>query len=252
MFLSVFCPKAEQNIPTFLRHLPNKLLASFSGCHTIQHSKLALLVKLQQTTAPLVPQLLDAALNFLLDDGEAGVRASPLTARAEAASAHAGKRLADAAATCFCLNTSHSRARLLLIYTSVSWDMVRAVFKRFKECFKTFQLMDFDESFIMDDRAQSAVGNWTLQQLEKSPEVKLSLHTVTHLCFTHRVEGQTENKLRLINCVPGSRGLYFWRGEGIQANAITANLYLIVLIPDKRAKRSRKECVPSSVECGET
>lgn len=166
MFLSVFCPKAEQNTQTFLCPLPNKLLASFSGCHTIQHSKLALLVKLQQTTAPLVPQLQDAALNFLLDDGEAGVRASPLTDRAEAASAHAGKQLVDAAAMCFCLNTSHSRARLLPICTSVSWDMVRAIFKRFEECSKTFRLMDFDESFFtareavvcavqdMDDRAQ--------------------------------------------------------------------------------------------------
>lgn len=162
----------------------------------MQHSKLALLVKLQQTTAPLVPQLLDAALNFLLDDGEAGVRASPLTARAEAASAHAGKQLADAAATCFCLNTSHSRARLLLIYTSVSWDMVRAVFKRFEECSKTFRHMDFDESFVtareaafcavkdMDDRAQSAADNWSLQQLEKSPEVKSSLHRGASYCNT--------------------------------------------------------------------
>lgn len=211
MFLSVFCPKAEQDIQTFLRHLSNKLLTSFSGCHTSQRSKLALLVKLQHTTAPLVPQLLDAALNFLLDDGEAGVRASSLTDRAEAASTHTGKQLADAVATCFCLNTNHTRARLLLICTSVSWDMVRAVYKRFDECSNTFRLMDFDESFItareavvcaikdMDDEAQSAADNWTLQELEKSPEVKSSMHiegrrTVTHLCFTHRVEGQTENK----------------------------------------------------------
>lgn len=171
MFLSVFRPKAEQDVQTFLRHLSNKLLTSFSGSLTSHRSKLALLVKLQHTTAPLVPQLLDAALNFLLDGGEAGVTASSLTSaltdRAKAASAHTGKQLADAAATCFCLNTSHTRARLLRICTSVSRDMVRAVYKRFDERSKTFHLMDFDESFIiareavicaikdMDDRAQT-------------------------------------------------------------------------------------------------
>lgn len=92
--------------------------------------------------------------------------------------------LADTAATySVCLNTSLTRACLLRVCTSVSRDMVIAIYKRFVDRSKTFHLMDFDESFItareavvcaiqyMDDRAQSAAYKWALQQLEKSPEV---------------------------------------------------------------------------------
>lgn len=205
MFLSVIRPKAEQDIQTFLRHLSNKLLDSFAGSHTSKRSKLALLAKLQRTTAPLAPQVVETALERLLDEPEplAEVRtsqtqgavasgnsslASALRNRAEAASAQTGKQLADAAATCFCLNTSFTKASLLCICTPVARDMVKAIYKRFVDRSKTFHLMDFDESFItaresaicaiqdMDDGAQGTAYNWARHQLftEKDPMVILS------------------------------------------------------------------------------
>ncbi len=202
MFLSVIRPKAEHDVQTFLRHLSNKLLDSFAGSHTSKRSKLALLDKLQRTTAPLVTQVVETALEFLLDEPEpfAEVRTSQTPAavasrnsslasarrnRAEAASTQTGKQLADAAATCFCLNTSFTKARLLCICTPVARDMVKAIYKRFVDRSKTFHLMDFDESFIaaresvicaiqdMDDRVHSAACKWALHQLctEKDPMV---------------------------------------------------------------------------------
>ncbi|XP_051274624.1 uncharacterized protein LOC127373826 [Dicentrarchus labrax] len=196
MFLSVIRPKAEQHVQTFLRHLSNKLLDSFVGSHTSKRSKLALLAKLQQTTEPLAPQVVDTALEFLLDEPEplAEVRtsqtqsaswdsslASALRTRAEAASAHTGQQLAEAVATCFCLNTFFTKARLLCICTSAARDMVKAVYKRFVDRSKTFNLMDFDESSIsaresvvcavqdIEDRVQSAAYSWALHQLERKP-----------------------------------------------------------------------------------
>lgn len=203
MFLSIIRPKAEQDAQTFLCHLSNKLLNSFTGSHTSKRSKLALLAKLQRTTAPLVPHVVETALKYLLDEPLVEVRsshtpgaevsgdsslASALRNGAEAASAQIGKQLADAAATCFCLNTSFTKARLLRMCTSVAWDMVKAIYKRFVVRSKTFHLMDFDESFItaregviwaiqdMDHRARSAAYNWAVYQrfTEKDPMVILN------------------------------------------------------------------------------
>lgn len=183
MFLSVIRPKAEQDAWIFLCHLSNKLLSSFTGSHTSKCVKLALFTKLQQTTIPLLPQVVDIALKFLLDEPEPLVEVKPsevplesrdfsltsdLRGRTKAASTHIGTLLAEAAATCFCLDTSFTRARLLRICTSVAWDMVKAIYKRFLNRSKAFHLMDFDESFFiaregvicaiqdMDDRVQSA------------------------------------------------------------------------------------------------
>ncbi|XP_044033510.1 uncharacterized protein LOC122867165 isoform X2 [Siniperca chuatsi] len=201
MFLPVIHPKAEQDVQTFLCHLSNKLLKSFAGSNTSKRSQLALLAKLQRTTAPLVPQVVETALKFFLDEPEplVGVRTSQTqdadasrvsslacaqTNRVEAASAQIGKQLADAAATCFCLNTSFTKACLLRICTSVARDMVKAIYKRFVDRSKTFHLMDFDESFItaresvicaiqdMDDRVLSAAISGARHRLftEKDPK----------------------------------------------------------------------------------
>lgn len=194
MFLSVIRPKAEQNVRTFLCNLSNKLLSSFTGSHTSKRSKLALLTKLHCTTIPLVTQMVDIALKFLLDEPEPVVEVKPshtrgsvksrdlmltsdLRNRTRAASTEIGKLLADTAATCFCLNTSVTKARLLCICTSLARDMVKAIYKRFVDRSKTFHLMNFDESFItaresvicavqdMDDRVQSAACRWAHHQL---------------------------------------------------------------------------------------
>ncbi|XP_018543477.1 uncharacterized protein LOC108890899 [Lates calcarifer] len=137
MFLSVIRPKAEQDVWTFLGHLSNKLLSSFTDAHTSKQAKLALLTKLHFATRPLVTQMVDIALQFLLDEPEPVVevkrsqtggsvesRDSSLTSalrnRSEAASAEIGRLLADTAASCFCLNTSFIKARLVA-HLHVSW-----------------------------------------------------------------------------------------------------------------------------------
>ncbi|XP_047465578.1 uncharacterized protein LOC125022722 [Mugil cephalus] len=163
MFLSTFHPKAEQVVRSFLGHLSNSLLSSCTGFHTSKRSKLALLIKLQQTTAPLVMQTVDTALEFLLCVSPVEVRPShaeqPITSknsslasagrtRAKAAGSQIGKQLADAVATCFCLNTCYSRAHLLCTCTSVAQNMVKAIYKRFVSRSKSFYLLDFDESFV--------------------------------------------------------------------------------------------------------
>ncbi|KAI3364893.1 hypothetical protein L3Q82_001076 [Scortum barcoo] len=205
MFLSIIRPKAEQDVRTFLHHLSNKLLDSFAGFHTSKCSKLALLAKLHQTMAPLAAQVVETALEFLLGEPEqlVEVRTSqtqgPIVGRnsslapfmrnrAEAASAQTGKQLADAASTCFCLNTSFTQASLLCICTSVAQDMVKAIYRRFVDRSKTFHLMNFDESFViarrsavwaiqdMVYRAQSAANNRAHQSLTETspmtPEVR--------------------------------------------------------------------------------
>ncbi|XP_042253797.1 uncharacterized protein LOC121887216 isoform X1 [Thunnus maccoyii] len=194
MFLSIFLPKAEKDVQTFLRHLSNKLLISFTGCHSSRRSKLALFTKLQRTTAPLVSVVMETALRFLLDKPEplAEVKpsqtwdptvsmdsnlASTLGNRAEAASAEIGKQLADTTASCFCLVTSFTKAHLLHICTPVARNMVKAIYKRFDDLSKSFHLLDFDESFVtagesivcavqdMDDRVRAAAYSWALHQL---------------------------------------------------------------------------------------
>ncbi|XP_044193932.1 uncharacterized protein LOC122971377 isoform X3 [Thunnus albacares] len=77
MFLSIFLPKAEKDVQTFLRHLSNKLLISFTGCHSSRRSKLALFTKLQRTTAPLVSVVMETALRFLLDKPEPHAEVKP-------------------------------------------------------------------------------------------------------------------------------------------------------------------------------
>lgn len=198
MFLSTFHPKAEQVVRNFLGHLSNSLLSSCTGFHTSKRSKLALLIKLQQRTAPLVPQVVDTALEFLLweppvevgpSHGEQAISsknsglASTGRTTAKAAGSRIGKLLADAAATCFCLNTCYSRAHLLCTCTSVAQNMVRAIYKRFVSRSNSFHLLDFDESFVtarkavicamrnMDGREQRAASSRPLSQRSSETEL---------------------------------------------------------------------------------
>ncbi|KAL7372966.1 hypothetical protein ABVT39_024719 [Epinephelus coioides] len=197
--VSIICPKAEQDVQIFLCHLSNKLLNSFAGCHT--SSKLALFVKLQWTAVPFAPQVLETALKFLLDEPEPldEVRtsqsqgaivsrdsslSSTLRNRVDSADSQTGKQLAEAAATCLCMDPPC----LLHVCTSVARDMVKAIYRRFEDHSKTFHLMDLDESFFtaresavcaiqdMDDRVQSDAHNWNLYQLHKVKEPMVILN----------------------------------------------------------------------------
>jgi len=189
LFLSVFRPQAEQCVKTSISQLCNRLLSSFIGFHTTRRAKVTLFTKIEQTIEPLVPEVTETALKFLLDVPPDKVKprrlASALRNRAVAAGAHIGKLLADAAAKCFCQATSAKRARLLHVCTSVARNMVKAIYKRFVNRSKSFNLMDFDESSViarkatvfaihdMEERARSAASSLALDQLftEEEPAV---------------------------------------------------------------------------------
>ncbi|KAM7371242.1 hypothetical protein PAMP_010729 [Pampus punctatissimus] len=199
MFLSIFCPKAEKIVLTFLLDLSNELLNSFTGSHSSRLSKRALITKLQHTTEPLVKKVMGTALRFLLDEPEPQTHgptvsrnsslASVLGNRAEATSAEIGKQLADTTVSCFCLVTSFTKARLLHICTSVAQKMVKAIYKRFVDRFKSFHLLDFDESFII--AGESII--FAVQDMDNRVQ---ALHQQTGFCEEHCDENKyKENKL---------------------------------------------------------
>ncbi|TMS21848.1 hypothetical protein E3U43_012113 [Larimichthys crocea] len=196
MFLSVICPKAQQDVQAFFHQLSKKLLDTTTSTRTGKRTKLALFAKFQRTTAPLVPQVVKTALEFLLHKPEplVEVRTSQtagaacnsgsslafiLKSRAKAASPQIGKQLADTLGTCPSLNRTLTKARLLSICTAVAFDIVKAIYKRFSDHSKTFHIMDFDGSFIigpyvicaiqdMDDRARHAANRRTPRQDKKN------------------------------------------------------------------------------------
>ncbi|XP_065806038.1 uncharacterized protein [Labrus bergylta] len=197
MFLSVIRSKAEQDVRVCLLQLSNQLLLSSVSSDTGTRFKLALITKLQRATEPLVPQVVQTALSLLLKDpdprvedsttqNQGEIRDSDLRLKTEASSAVIGRQLADAAASCFCLKTSFSKAGLLRVCTAVSRDIVRAVFKRFTERSRSFHLLDFDQSFftaresvlaivhdMMDDRLQRDALSWEMHQVCTQKELKV-------------------------------------------------------------------------------
>lgn len=215
MFLSVICPKAQQDVQAFFHQLSKKLLDTTTSTRTGKRTKLALFAKFQRTTAPLVPQVVKTALEFLLHKPEplVEVRTSQmagaacnsgsslafiLKSRAKAASPQIGKQLADTLGTCPSLNRTLTKARLLSICTAVAFDIVKAIYKRFSDHSKTFHIMDFDGSFIigpyvicaiqdMDDRARHAANRRTPRQDKKNCTViRKNRHTpvLPHDCFS--------------------------------------------------------------------
>ncbi|KAG8008926.1 hypothetical protein GBF38_011480 [Nibea albiflora] len=195
MFLSVICPKAQQDVQALFHQLSKKLLDTITSSRTGRRTKLALFAELQRTTAPLVPWVVKTALEFLLHKPEALVEvrtsqtagagsnsgsslASALKSRAKAASAQIGKQLADTLGTCPSLSRTWTEARLLSICTAVAYDIVKVIYKRFFVRSKTFHMMHFDESFVirldvicaiqdMDNRARRAANRRTPSQDKK-------------------------------------------------------------------------------------
>lgn len=165
MFPSVFYPKAKEDVENLIRHLSNKLLDSFTDSQSSRLFKRTLHTKLQRTTLPLAPVIVELALRFLLEKQEplAEVKHSQTQSPtaswdsnlalalgnwAEAASAEIVKQLADVTASCFGLVTSLTQARFLCICIPVAQNMVKAIYKRFVDRSKSFHLLDFDESLV--------------------------------------------------------------------------------------------------------
>lgn len=179
MFLTIIRSRAEQDVGILLLHLSNKMLISYVASDTGTRYKRALVTKLQRKTQPLAPQVAQTVLDLLLDDpdprvedesqGIVEIMDSYLRTRMEASCALIGQQLADAAASCFCLQTCSFKDRLLSFCMTESWRIITAVYRRFAEGSRSFHLLDFDESFftaresvldvvndMMEDRLQNA------------------------------------------------------------------------------------------------
>ncbi|XP_078114085.1 uncharacterized protein LOC144522689 [Sander vitreus] len=115
MFVSVIHPEAERDVQTFLPALHSKLLKIFGGIQIASYllaaedAKPAEFLEFEQSAAALVPEVVDTALKFLLEEPEQVMKS-------EAASAEIGKH------------------QISPIY-------------RFDKCSKSFKLIDYDESY---------------------------------------------------------------------------------------------------------
>ncbi|XP_045925977.1 uncharacterized protein LOC123983721 [Micropterus dolomieu] len=142
MFVSVIYPAAEEDVQTFLPTMHSNLLGIFGGIQvTSGDDKPAELLELEQSAASLVPEVVDIALTFLLEEPE-------LKDKCNLASAQIGKLLTDSAAPCLSHFVSVSRIVMLCICTTAARSIVKAIFERFDQCSKSFHQMDYDESYL--------------------------------------------------------------------------------------------------------
>ena len=136
MFSSVIRPAAEEDVQTFLPLLHSKLLRICQ--RSTGDAKPAEL--LEQSTAALVPEVVDTALKFLLEEPE---RENKI----KAASAEIAKLLMHSAASCLSQFGPVSKDLLRRPCHIGARCMVKAIYKRFDEHSKSFHLMDYDESY---------------------------------------------------------------------------------------------------------
>lgn len=148
MFVSAVRPGAEEDVRTLLPPLHRKLLRIFGGI-LITSSPLpagdatpAELLELEQSTAPLVPEVVDTALKFLLEEPE------QTPDRTEAASAEIGKLLTDSVVPCLSQFGSVSKTLMLGVITIAARSMFKAICRRFDERSESFYQMDYDQSFF--------------------------------------------------------------------------------------------------------
>ncbi|XP_045927433.1 uncharacterized protein LOC123984541 [Micropterus dolomieu] len=147
MFVSVVHPAAEEDVKTFLPSLHSKLLRIFGGIQITSHplsegdAKPAELLELGQSAASLVPEVVDTALRFLLEEPE-------LKDKCKLASAKIGKLLTNSAAPCLSQFGSVSRTVMLSVCTRAARSIVKAIFEMFDERSKSFHQMDYDESLF--------------------------------------------------------------------------------------------------------
>ncbi|XP_034735879.1 uncharacterized protein LOC117949603 [Etheostoma cragini] len=146
MFVSIVHPKAEKVAQTFLSALHRKMLQIFwdiqtaSGPVSAEDAKPAELMELEQSAAALIPEVVDTALKFLLEDPER-------ENKSKAASAEIGKLLTNSAFPCLSRSGSVSETLLLGVCTKEAQSMVEAIYNRFDKCSRSFKLMDYDESY---------------------------------------------------------------------------------------------------------
>ncbi|XP_067432480.1 uncharacterized protein [Thunnus thynnus] len=194
MFVTVFRPKAEEAVRTYLLSLFSKLLKYFGGSCIPSISsgdaKPGELLELQQSTAPVIQEMINTTLKFLLEEPESADQI-------EAASVEVGRLLSDSAAPCLPQYGPLSAAPLLAVCTIAARFMVKSILKDFDHHSKTFHIMDYDDSLFsarenvifaiqdMDNRVQTAAcrpqpqlstsegSQEGLLEKEASPEVLL-------------------------------------------------------------------------------
>ncbi|CAJ1080501.1 uncharacterized protein LOC117830199 [Xyrichtys novacula] len=217
MYLPIIRSKAEQEVRNCLLQLSSKLPDFFVCPDTGTRYKPGLVSELQRKTRPLAPQVVQTALDILLSKthlhvevtdppsrANIKIKDSDLKLRIESSCTLIGRLLADAAASCFCLNSFFFRDRLQHFCTSESKNMVTAVYKRFTERSKSFFLLDFDESFhvarktvlnitldMMGDRLGAAY-HW--EQHQRSTEEEVETPEVHHVAEENTDERQVEER----------------------------------------------------------
>ncbi|XP_042255796.1 uncharacterized protein LOC121888391 [Thunnus maccoyii] len=165
MFVTVFRPKAEKAVRTYLPSLFSKLLKYFGGSRippvSSGDAKTGQHLELQQSTAPVIQEVINTTLKFLLEEPESADQI-------EAASIVVGRLLSDSAAPCLPQYGPLSAAPLLGVCTIAARFMVRSIFKEFDHHSRTFHIMDYDDSLFsaredvifaiqdMDNRMQTA------------------------------------------------------------------------------------------------
>ncbi|XP_028456377.1 uncharacterized protein LOC114570313 [Perca flavescens] len=180
MLVSVVHPKAEKDAQTCLSALHSKLLDIFGGIQIASgplytgDAKPAELLELEQSAAALLPEVVDTALKFLLEEPER-------ENKNEAASAAIGKLLTNSAFPCLSRLGRVSETLLLRVCTEEAQSMVEVISNRFDRCSKSFKLMDYDESYYsategvisaiqdMDREMQTDASIQAHFQLEEGP-----------------------------------------------------------------------------------
>ncbi|XP_067430365.1 uncharacterized protein [Thunnus thynnus] len=211
MFVTVFRPKAEKAVRTYQPSLFSKLLKYFGGSHippvSSGDAKPRELLDLQKSTAPVIQEVINTTLKFLLEEPKSA-------GQIEAASVEVGRLLRDSAAPCLPQYGPLSAAPLLGVCTIAARFMVKSIFKEFdRYSQKIFHIMDYDDSFFsaredvifaiqdMENRVQAAacrpqpqlstaVGSQEgpLEEKAASPEVSLDETTPVRTSSSSRLE----------------------------------------------------------------
>eukprot|EP00064_Thunnus_orientalis_P003764 superscaffoldBa00000320_g3775 len=164
--------------------------AAFTAAEQEGDAKPGELLELQQSTAPVIQEMINTTLKFLLEEPESADQI-------EAASVEVGRLLSDSAAPCLPQYGPLSAAPLLAVCTIAARFMVKSILKDFDHHSKTFHIMDYDDSLFsarenvifaiqdMDNRVQTAAcrpqpqlstsegSQEGLLEKEASPEVLL-------------------------------------------------------------------------------
>ncbi|XP_072770751.1 uncharacterized protein [Nerophis lumbriciformis] len=145
MFLLVVCPKAEEEVEWFLRHLFNRLQSALRTSTIISMTKrLMLLSQFHRCTDHLVKGVVERVVCLFLDKQEPG---SDAEMRHEVARIEIVSMLAYTLSCCSWLSPHIAEDHLLHLCTLMVREMIQSMLAGFAEYLENF-LLNFDESFL--------------------------------------------------------------------------------------------------------